>query len=133
MNEKDNSDPKKSNLSLRIICLIIFLLFLIYLYFVFTDLGAPPIINILILLFFLLIMIGPLINGFKKSFYYRLFPKKKTEQEFKRKTTRSQSPIIQAQDIDYKYRRPIIRSCRYCGMTVANFMKKCPQCGKIIY
>ncbi len=118
----------------KIVFFVFYLIFLLYLFFLLSDLGIPTIIIVLLLLFLFLLVIGPLLNGLRKSYYSRLFPKKngQSSQEFKKNPTRKKPPSIRSQDIEFDYRKPLLRTCRYCGMTVANFTDKCPQCGKPI-
>jgi len=34
--------------------------------------------------------------------------------------------------LDFKYRKPLIQKCKYCGMILATSAKKCPQCGNSV-
>ncbi|MBN1800418.1 MAG: hypothetical protein JW891_02875 [Candidatus Lokiarchaeota archaeon] len=135
MNEKDGEIKKITKKEApKIIFFVFYLIFLLYLFFLLTDFRVPLFIIVLLLLFLLLLVIGPLLNGLRKSYYSRLFPKKgkQSSEEFKKTPIRKKPPDIRSQDIEFEYRKPLLRTCRYCGMTVANFADKCPQCGKPI-
>ena len=43
-----------------------------------------------------------------------------------------QSEDFKSINLDFKYRKPIIRKCENCGMILASFVKRCPLCGKQI-
>ncbi|MFX0180872.1 MAG: hypothetical protein ACFE78_11830, partial [Candidatus Hodarchaeota archaeon] len=98
----------------------------------------------LILIFLILIVIGPLITGISKAMYNRLFQRKKKRIEksdyqiYKEqlKSTRQDTQMqpIDTKDInlDFIYRKPIIRKCNNCKIIVPNFVKTCPNCGKPI-
>ena len=45
---------------------------------------------------------------------------------------KSQKRKIIPVDLNYKYRKPLIRKCDKCGMVVPNFVNRCPECGNVI-
>jgi len=132
MSNPTNDEIKNRNLLIRSIIFIFFVSFLIYLFFVFLNLRMDALLAFLILLFFLLVMIGPIFYGFKGSFYSRLFQKKKKKEWTEKKPNYSKSKMPIPYTTEIKFRKPLIRNCPSCGMTVASFVKKCPQCGTII-
>lgn len=141
--EKIEENNVQRNAQLRIIFLIVYLVVLIYLYYVFLDIGINPIVAFLILLFMFVIVIGPVLNGLRKSLYSRMFIDKKRRvrggyQQYK-KAIKEESKIpeykprdIMPVDLNFKYRKPLIGKCGNCGMIVAGFVKKCPKCGELI-
>ena len=85
----------------------------------------------------LLIGIGPLISGFRKGMYSQLFPKSKNlDQENENKRLDTQKNIkgedLKPKSLDFDYRKPLIRKCNKCGMVLANFVKRCPNCNNAI-
>ncbi|MFX1383223.1 MAG: hypothetical protein ACFFBP_12350 [Promethearchaeota archaeon] len=134
MSEQNNNDDNKYSIRIRSIIFILYVLLLFYLFLVFINIGMNAILVMVILIFFLLLMIGPIFYGFKSPFYSRLFQKKSkkvwTEKQKKIDPSKSKTPRPFGTEI--KFRKPLIRKCPGCGMTVANFVKKCPQCGTII-
>ena len=131
MNNQANDTVKNRSLMIRSIIFILYIALLFLLYFILTNSGMEPFLTFLLLLFFLLIMIGPIFYGFTRPYYYRLFPRKKTEWT-ERKPTNTKSKLPKPYSTELKFRKPLIRKCPSCGMTIANFVKKCPQCGTVI-
>ncbi len=35
-------------------------------------------------------------------------------------------------NLNFKYKKPVIRNCSNCGMILASFVKKCPICGEVV-
>ncbi len=143
--KSDEKKPlSKKSIIIRLIFIIVYSIFLYYLYIFFINLGIQHLIIILILIFLILIVIGPLITGISKAMYNRLFQRKKKRieksdyQVYKEqlKSTHQDTQIqpIDTKDInlDFKYRKPIIRKCNNCKIIVPNFVKTCPNCGKPI-
>ncbi len=145
-NQPNNSNRKKSrskkSIIFRIIFIILYTILLFYLYSIFLDLGMNPLIILLILIFLILIVIGPLITGISKDLYRRLFQKvdkskKKSDYQMYKEELKYERPVIPDKprhniSLDFKYKKSIIRKCRYCGIIIPNFVKKCPNCGKPI-
>jgi hypothetical protein len=119
-----------------IVRLIIFLLYLIFLYELFwllIDLGSSILLAILILFFAFLLFLGLLFKRKGESLFsrFRRKPPKLPSSLDKNK----QKPRIRRVDIinlDESYKKPIIRKCSKCGMQLAGFVKKCPNCGEKI-
>ena len=133
----------KKSIILRVIFIIIYSIILFYLYTIFLNLGVDPIVILLIVIFLVLIVIGPLITGISKDVYHRLFrqmdkkTKEKSDYEIYKEGLKYERPITQNKprnnrSLEFKYKKSIIRKCHYCGMTIPNFVKKCPFCGKPI-
>jgi hypothetical protein len=141
--EKIEKNNTVRNARIRVIFLIIYLFILIYLYSIFVNIGVNPIVAFLILLFFFVIVVGPVFSGLSKSLYSRMFTDKKRKarggyQQYK-ENLKKESKIpefkprkIRPVNLDITYRKPLIAKCSYCGMTVAGFVKKCPKCGELI-
>ena len=143
--EPDKKMPlSKKSIILRLVFIIAYSIVLYYLYFFFINLGIEHLVIILILIFLILIVIGPLITGMSKALYNRFFPRKEKKPEksdyqiykeqLKNIHQETQIQPIDTKDInlDFKYRKSIIRRCSYCKIIVPNFVKKCPNCGKPI-
>jgi len=133
----------KKSIVLRVLFIIAYSIFLFYLYNILFNLGVEPIVILLIVIFLVLIVIGPLITGISKDVYHRLFQqldkktKEKSEYEIYKEGLKYERPITQNKprnniSLDFKYKKSIIRKCHYCGITIPNFVKKCPYCGKPI-
>lgn len=133
----------KKSIILRVIFIVIYLIFLFYLYNIFLNLGIDHLIIILIIVFLVLIVIGPLITGISKDLYHRFFQqmdkksKEKSDYEIYKEGLKNGRPITQNKprnniSLDFKYKKSIIKKCHYCGMTIPNFVKKCPYCGNPI-
>ncbi len=141
----DEKKPlRKKSIIIRLIFIIVYSIFLYYLYLFLINLRIQHLIIILILIFLILIVIGPLITGISKAMYNRLFQRKKkriekSDYQFYKeqlKSTRQDTQIqpLDTKDInlDFKYRKPIIRRCNNCKIIVPNFVKTCPNCRKPI-
>ncbi len=134
-NNKNNAPGSNGQkLLVRVVIFILYVLFLFYLFHIFTNLGIEGFLSFLILLFFLLLMIGPVFFGFKSPFYARIFQKKTSiwTEKTKKDNKNSQSNKPRPFSTEINFRKPLIRTCPYCGMIVANFVKKCPQCSTSI-
>jgi len=145
MTESEKIEEKNVlwNNRLRVVFLIAYSVFLVYLFSLFVNIGIHPFIAFLILLFMFIIVLGPLLNGLRRSFYSRMFIDKKEKtrggyQQYK-KNIKKKNKIpehkpreIKPVNLDIQYRKPLIGKCSYCGMTVAGFVKKCPRCGELI-
>ncbi len=144
MNEKEPEKPKPSNSGaiLKICLLIVYIIILFFIYDFFIKSGTNLIIGLLLIIFSLLIFIGPIfqIHAKTKKYYNQLFPdrnerlKKKAEKRREEEKRRQdfvfyKKKIVHPIDLDYKYQKSIIRKCYNCGITVPQFVKKCPNCG----
>ncbi len=145
MKTKDDTQEFKKKFVLRLAFIIISLFILISLFYLLSEFGLNPFIIILILAFTFLIFTGPFLKRKKKkkSLYSRMFPNKhsrfRLEESKQRKDFRVKTETISPQsekfksiNLDFKYRKPILRKCENCGMILASFVKKCPLCGKQI-
>jgi len=145
MKTKDDTQEFKKKFILRLAFIIISLFILISFYYLLSEFGLNPFIIILILVFTLLIFTGPFFKRKKKkkSLYSRMFPNKhsrfrieemKQRKDFRVKTEKlsRQPENLKSINLDFKYRKPILRKCENCGMILASFVKKCPLCGKQI-
>lgn len=146
-NNPDSSNNKKNrsikSILFRIIFILIYSIILYFLYVSLFNFGVEPLIIFIILIFLILIVIGPLITGISRDMYRRLFQqvnkktKEKSDYEKFKEGLKYERPITRNKvrdgiSLDFKYKKSIIRKCHYCGMTVPNFVKKCPYCGKPI-
>ncbi|MFW9771764.1 MAG: hypothetical protein ACFFFB_04900 [Candidatus Heimdallarchaeota archaeon] len=130
----------KRGIIIRFIFIAFYLISLYFLYIFLVDLAIEHWIIIIILIFLILIVIGPLLTGISKSMYRRLFPKRerreKSDYELYKEDLKSQSQTYEFKPVDtkdinlnFKYRKPIIRKCPNCKITIPNFVKTCPNCG----
>ena len=128
---------------LKLIFLLIYSGFLIFLFFILTSSGINSIISSLIVLFLLLVVIGPVLSGMRKSLYTSMFSRKKqsdSSYQQHKETVKKQHKItgykprrdIKPVNLNFKYQRPLVGKCSNCGMTVAGFVKKCPRCGEML-
>jgi len=142
-NKEQNSELKKKYKRLSLIKTIFLftnVVILFVLFYFFYKFGANPLIIVLILGFAFLIIVGPVVGGWRKSYYSKLFPDK---QEAKKRQRRQKEfiktrieptipEIKEIQEIDlnitYKGKKNLIIRCSNCGMVLANFVKKCPKC-----
>jgi hypothetical protein len=152
MKAKEDKQELKKKFILRLVFIIISLLIFIYLYFLLSEFGANPFIIILILAFVFFIFSGPVL---KKNFFSSLLFRRKSnlfkiseknkhrrfriEEKGRGKNIKNNTKLEQNLsesnkpiNIDFKYRKPILRKCGNCGMILASFVKQCPLCGKQI-
>ena len=153
MKAKEDKQELKKKIILRLVFIIISLLIFLYLYFLLSEFGANPFIIILILAFVFFIFSGPVL---KKNFFssllfrrkikiFSITPEKNKHRRFRieekgrgkniknnSKLEQNLSESVKPINIDFKYRKPILRKCGNCGMILASFVKKCPLCGKQI-
>lgn len=144
----EEKSPKKKVLSkraiiIRIIFIAFYIVFLYFLYVFLVDLAVQDWIIIIILIFLVLIVIGPLFTGISKAMYHRLFPERKRreksdyevyKQELENQTQTHEFKSVDTKDVnlDFKYRKPIIRKCPNCKIVIPNFVKVCPNCGAAV-
>jgi len=90
-----------------------------------------------------MLVLGPLITGISKSMYHQRFPKKekgkksdyqlyKEELQSKSQTHELKAKDVKVVNLDFKYKKSIIRKCTGCGIIIPNFVKVCPYCGETI-
>ena len=145
MTEQEKNEQEKilRKNRLKLFFLSIYSIILIFLFFFLTDSGINSIISFLIVLFLFFIVIGPVLSGMRRSLYSRMFTRKKEKldsgyQQHK-ETVKKQGKIdgykpknIRPVNLNIKYKKPLIGKCSNCGMIVAGFVKKCPQCGELL-
>ena len=131
MTNVNNKDRKisQNGMIIRFLILIFYIGILIYIYFLLNKIGINPLISFLILFFAFILVLGPLISTTKASFYSRLFPKRDKKSiysyEEEKKLYKTESEKIKPQErkikpvnLNFKYRKPIIRKCDKCGIIV---------------
>ena len=131
MNDQANDAVKKHSKRNKTIIIVLYIAFFLLLFLLLTISGMEPFLTFLILLFFFLVMIGPIFYGFKLPYYFRLFRRDRTK-TIEKKPTNTKSNIPIPYNYEKKFSKPLIRKCPSCGMTIASFVKKCPQCGTVI-
>ncbi|MFW9821672.1 MAG: hypothetical protein ACFFE4_01975, partial [Candidatus Thorarchaeota archaeon] len=131
----ENHEEKSSKKSVirNTFSLILLLIGIFILYYILIEFKTNIIIVILIAVFILLTFAGLIFRQRKtKRIYKQLFPEKKRQaQPIKR---REEFRIDQEPDLkklteinlNFKYRRPLIKKCENCGMVIASYVKKCP-------
>jgi len=144
-NEEIQNRLNRKKLIIRSIILVAYLSILLYFYFLFLEFGINPLIITLLVAFVFLTTIGPFLRRNKRSLYSRMFPDRrrkikinnqKSQISSKRKKglQPSQTKIFKPINLDFKYRKPIIKKCENCGNIVPNFVDTCPFCkNQIIY
>ncbi len=136
--ESKKSTPKR--ILLKFIILIIYLFVLAIFYTLLRGFGANPVIIVAILVFVLLISVGPFLKRNKKSLYSRMFPDKRKRialntqrrrEKFKIKEIKHTQPkVFKEISLEFNYSTPLIGKCENCRNILPNFVKKCPFCGK---
>lgn len=142
-NKEQNSELKKKYKRLSLIKAIFLftnVVILFVLFYFFYKFGANPLIIVLILGFAFLIIVGPVVGGWRKSYYSKLFPDKQEAKKRQRRQkefikTRIEPTIpekkeIQAIDltVNYKEKKSLILKCTKCGMVLISGTKRCPKC-----
>lgn len=143
MNKEKNREHKyrKKKVVGRLIFLILYSAFLIIISIFLITSNFNAVIVILIVVFLFLLVIGPVINGIQKTIYSRAFSDKKSKsktgyQEYKellQKEKEIESKELKLDkkiNLNFKYKKPLIRKCKNCGMTLVSHAKKCPNCGE---
>ncbi len=144
-NEEIQNRLNRKKLIIRSIILVAYLSILLYFYFLLLEFGINPLIITLLVAFVFLTTIGPFLRRNKRSLYSRMFPDRrrkikinnqKAQISSKRKKglQQSQTKIFKPVNLDFKYRKSIIKKCENCGNIVPNFVDICPFCkNQIIY
>lgn len=142
-NEEIQNRLNRKKLIIRSIILAAYLSILLYFYFLFLEFGLNPLIITLLVVFVFLTTIGPFLRRNKRSLYSRMFPDRRRKikinhqkAQIKRKKglQPSQTKIFKPVNLDFKYRKSIIKKCENCGNIVPNFVDICPFCkNQIIY
>jgi hypothetical protein len=136
-----NSKVKVSRkkLILKLIGLAVYLAFFLYLYYILVNFGWNPLIVTILLIFIVLITIGPFFRRHKKGLYSRMFSDAKKVAKLNQKqeideeeVQKSESKIPKPINLEFEYRKPLINKCKNCGNIVPNFVKKCPFCNQNI-
>jgi hypothetical protein len=135
-----NAENKERNISkksmiIRLIILIFYTGFLIYFYFLLINIGTNHLISFLILFFAFILILGPLLSVTKNSSSSQLKTKKFRRgyrKEIGIESREFKERKIKPVNLNFKYRKPMIRKCDKCGMIVPNFVNRCPECGNII-
>lgn len=138
---KENKKYRNKKVIGRLIFLILYSAFLITISIFLITSNFNPVIVILIVVFLFLLVLGPVINGIQKTIYSRTFLDKKgktktgyqeykellqKEKEIEPKELKFDTNI----NLNFKYKKPLIRKCKNCGMTLVSHVKKCPNCGE---
>ena len=139
----ENNQPKYKNKKIigRLIFLVFYSAFLIFIGVLLIWLNFNPIIVIILVAFLFLLALGPVINGIRKSIHSRTFSSKKRKlknnyQEYKEllekeEEQESKELILDKRiNLNFKYKRPLIRKCKKCGIILVSYVKKCPNCGE---
>ncbi|MHA2429867.1 MAG: hypothetical protein ACXACC_02425 [Promethearchaeota archaeon] len=130
----------KSNIS-KIILLILYSFFLLYLYTILITIEGNLFVVIITLIFLFLLGLGLIVSGVEKlsKLFHRKVKKQKTDyQRYKEYLSSEIEPVDNGIrndkkiSLEFRYRRPLLRKCGKCGMTLTSFAKKCPLCGKTI-
>lgn len=144
-NEEIQNRLNRKKLIIRSIILVAYLSILLYFYFLLLEFGINPLIITLLVAFVFLTTIGPFLRRNKRSLYSRMFPDRrrkikinnqKAQISIKRKKDlqQSQTKIFKPVNLDFKYRKSIIKKCLNCGNIVPNFVDTCPFCkNQIMY
>lgn len=142
-NEEIQNRLNRKKLIIRSIILVAYLSILLYFYFLLLEFGINPLIITLLVVFVFLTTIGPFLRRNKRSLYSRMFPDRRRKikinnqkAQIKRKKglQQSQTKIFKPVNLDFKYRKSIIKKCENCGNIVPNFVDTCPFCKhQIIY
>lgn len=142
-NEITKKETIRKKLIARLVLLVIYLIILLYFSYLFINFGANPFIITLIIVFIFLTTIGFFLRKNKKSLYSRMFPDRKRKPPLNYKKSErtitkenelklTQPKIFKSIDLNFNYRKPIIKKCENCGNIVPGFVKTCPICKKQI-
>lgn len=134
--EELNQRKYRNKIVFSFVLMMVNLIIILYLYYLLTTVGVNFIIIFLIIFFAILMFIGPVVRGKRKTLYAKMFPEKRpgrsqrhpTMEEFKVEKPKEVKNV----NLDFKYQEPLIRKCKKCKMIVPKFTKKCPLCGEII-
>ena len=137
--ENDETKPSKKNLIRNSFSLILLLIGIFILYYILIEFKTNLIIVLLIIIFILLTFLGLIFrNRKKRRIYTQLFPEKKRKtqpirirEEFRIDKEPDMKKLSDI-NLNFKYRRPLIKKCENCGMVIASYVKKCPICGASI-
>lgn len=144
-NEEIQKRLNKKKLIIWSIILVVYLSILLYFYFLLLEFGTNPLIITLLIVFLFLTTIGPFLRRNKRSLYSRMFPDRRSKIKInnqkeqisikrKKDIQQSQTKIFKPVNLDFTYRKSIIKKCENCGNIVPNFVDTCPFCkNQIIY
>ncbi|MFX1456677.1 MAG: hypothetical protein ACFFDB_14995 [Promethearchaeota archaeon] len=136
--ENHEEKPSKKSVFRTTFSLILLLIGIFILYYILIEFKTNLIIVILIAVFILLTFAGLIFRQRKaKRIYNQLFPEKRQAQPIKRREEfriENEPDLKKLTEINlnFKYRRPLIKKCENCGMVIASYVKKCPICGELI-
>ncbi|UCC19409.1 MAG: hypothetical protein JSV62_15105 [Promethearchaeota archaeon] len=137
--EKNKNKITRKKLVLKILTLALYIALSLYLYYLLVNYGINPLIISFIILFIVLITIGPFLRRNKQGLYSRMFSGSKKglnqnkvpKMEIKQ-IEKEESKIPKPINLEFEYRKSLINKCKNCGNIVPNFVKKCPFCNKNI-
>ncbi|MFW9896111.1 MAG: hypothetical protein ACFFD7_09940 [Candidatus Thorarchaeota archaeon] len=137
--ENREEKPSKKSVFRTTFSLILLLIGIFILYYILIEFKTNLIIVILIAVFILLTFAGLIFRQRKaKRIYNQLFPEKKRQaqpikrrEEFRIENEPDLKKLTEI-NLNFKYRRPLIKKCENCGMVIASYVKKCPICGELI-
>ena len=129
----------KKAVIIRLIFILFYVVILFFIYLFLVNINIQHWIIVIILFFLILIVVGPLITGISKSMYHQMIPKKekgrKSDYQLYKEQLQSKSQAhelkakdVKAVNLDFKYKKSIIRKCTSCGITIPNFVRVCPYC-----
>ena len=139
--KKENKKYRNKKVIGKLIFLILYSAFLITISIFLITSNFNPIIVILIVTFLFLLVLGPVINGIQKTIYSKAFLDKKGKskigyqeyKEFLQKKKEIEPKELKFDkkiNLTFKYKKPLIRKCKNCGMTLVSHVKTCPNCGE---
>ncbi|MGV9199859.1 MAG: hypothetical protein ACOC4M_13700 [Promethearchaeia archaeon] len=125
----------------KTIILIGYAILLLFLYTILRKYSDNLIIVLMILAFILITLVGPLLKPKKSQqrLYKKMFPRsgmnrsqgdRRERRKRKVEYHESKSQKIKPVNLDYKYKKPLIKKCRKCNMILPSYVKKCPNCGE---
>lgn len=113
---------------LKIIAFFAYLLFLSYLFLILIALGASIPIALMVNLFCFLFFLGLLLKSKKQSTFSKNH--QRSEEYLSKQTIQNRQIPPQRIDLEYEYRKNLLKKCDNCGMLLSHIVKKCPICGK---
>ena len=141
--DKDKNRNSRKRFILKLTGITLYLIVIIVLYYFLISSGFNPIIISILLVFIILTTIGPFLRPKRRKLYSRLFSGKKggsyTNEIIKKSQNKDQKELDQQElripkpvNLEFEYRKSLIKKCKNCGNIVPNFVKKCPFCNKNI-
>ena len=120
---KDNNSKKSK---IRIFGGILYIIFLFSMFCLLIFSNVNLYISILLIIFLFLLGIGPIISGFNKQRLRSLFHRRAPISYEGKK-----DPIkkIDKLNLNFEYKRALLKKCNKCGMLLIGSVKSCPNCG----